>query len=117
MPHAFVAIEDRRFWEHNGVDWPRVAGAAWVNVRSRRFQEGFSTITMQLARNVFPDRLPQNERTVSRKLSEMRVAMEIERRHSKSEILELYLNQIYFGRGAWGIEAASHEYFESRPRS
>lgn len=112
VPHAFVAIEDRRFWEHNGVDWPRVAGAAWVNVRSRRFQEGFSTITMQLARNVFPDRLPQNERTVSRKLSEMRVAMEIERRHSKSEILELYLNQIYFGRGAWGIEAASHEYFD-----
>ncbi|HEX7117777.1 MAG TPA: PBP1A family penicillin-binding protein [Longimicrobiales bacterium] len=111
VPLAFVAVEDRRFWEHDGVDWPRVAGAAWANLRARRIVEGFSTITMQLARNVFPERLPLSERTLSRKLAEMRVAKEIEERFTKRQILEMYLNQIYFGGGAWGIEAAAQEYF------
>ncbi len=111
VPAAFVAVEDRRFWEHDGVDWPRVLGAAWSNVRARRIVEGFSTITMQLARSVFPERLPLRERTLSRKLAEMRVAKEIEARFTKRQILEMYLNQIYFGGGAWGIEAASQEYF------
>jgi len=111
VPSAFVAIEDQRFWEHRGIDWTRVLGAAWANVRAREIQEGSSTITMQLARNVFPDRLPYHERTFSRKIAEMRVAWEIERRFSKHQILELYLNQIYFGSGAWGIEAAAQEYF------
>ena len=111
VPAAFVAVEDRRFWEHEGVDWPRVLGAAWANVRARRIAEGFSTITMQLARSVFPERLPLRERTLSRKLAEMRVAKEIESRFTKRQILEMYLNQIYFGGGAWGIEAASQEYF------
>ena len=118
-PHvseAFVAVEDQRFWEHGGVDWPRVIGAAWANLRSLGIEEGFSTITMQLARNVFPERLPQNERTLSRKLAEMRVARKIEERYSKKQILELYMNQIYFGEGAWGIEAAAQEYF-GRPAS
>ena len=66
---------------------------------------------MQLARSVFPERLPLRERTLSRKLAEMRVAKEIESRFTKRQILEMYLNQIYFGGGAWGIEAASQEYF------
>src|SRR5690606_27553167 len=74
-------------------------------------EEGFSTITMQLARNVFPERIPQSQRTLKRKLTEMRVAGEIERRFDKRQILELYLNQIYFGDGAYGIEAAAAEYF------
>lgn len=116
VPAAFVAIEDRRFWEHDGIDWPRVFGAAWVNLRSMAIEEGFSTITMQLARNVFPERLPQHERTLSRKLAEMRVAKAIEDRYTKAQILELYLNQIYFGDGAWGIEAAAQEYF-AKPAS
>lgn len=111
VPAAFIAVEDRRFWEHDGVDWPRVLGAAWANIRARRIAEGFSTITMQLARSVFPERLPLRERTLSRKLAEMRVAKEIEARFTKRQILEMYLNQIYFGGGAWGIEAASQEYF------
>ncbi|HWV58325.1 MAG TPA: PBP1A family penicillin-binding protein [Longimicrobiales bacterium] len=108
---AFIAAEDRRFWEHSGVDWRRIPGAAWRNLQARRIEEGFSTITMQLARNLFPDALPAEERTVARKLGEMRVAMEIEERYGKQEILELYLNQIYFGSGAWGIEAAAREFF------
>lgn len=111
VPAAFVAIEDQRFWEHGGVDWTRVAGAAWANVRALGIAEGFSTITMQLARNIFPEQLPYSERTLSRKLAEMRVAREIEARYSKHQILELYLNQIYFGSNAWGIEAAAQEYF------
>src|SRR5690606_9622472 len=111
IPDAFVAVEDQRFWTHDGVDWYRVLGAAWANLRARRVEEGFSTITMQLARNVFPDRIPQSRRTLGRKLTEMRVAGEIERRFSKQQILELYLNQIYFGDGAYGIAAAAAEYF------
>jgi penicillin-binding protein 1A len=109
--NAFVAVEDRRFWTHGGVDWRRVAGAFVKNVKSGGIAEGSSTITMQLARNVFPDQLPASRKTLWRKLGEVRVARQIERRFSKREILELYLNQIYFGNGAYGIEAAAEEYF------
>jgi penicillin-binding protein 1A len=109
--NAFIAIEDRRFWEHGGVDWLRVVGAFWKNIKAMGIEEGSSTITMQLARNVFPDKLPANEKTVWRKLGEARVAKDIEAAYSKEEILELYLNQIYFGSGAYGIEAAAQEYF------
>src|SRR5690606_32964386 len=108
---AFIAIEDQRFWNHGGVDVQRVFGAMLQNVRSGGVQEGASTITMQLARNIFPDDLPANEKTVWRKVGEARVARQIEGRYTKQEILELYLNQIYFGEGAWGIEAAAQEYF------
>ena len=111
VPQAFVAIEDRRFYEHNGVDWARALGAAWANLRAGGIAEGFSTITMQLARNLFPDRLPARERTLGRKLGEIRVARAIEQTYDKDEILELYINQIYFGSGAWGVEAASRVYF------
>ncbi len=111
VPAAFVAIEDQRFWEHAGVDWQRAMGAALANLRSLRIRQGFSTITMQLARNAFPDRLPYSKRTISRKFAEMRVARAIEERFTKEQILELYLNHIYFGGGARGIDAASREYF------
>ena len=111
VPQAFVAIEDRRFYEHDGVDWTRALGAAWANLRAGGIAEGFSTITMQLARNLFPDRLPPRERTLGRKLGEIRVARMIEQTYDKDEILELYINQIYFGSGAWGVEAAAREYF------
>jgi penicillin-binding protein 1A len=109
--NAFVAIEDRRFWTHGGVDWRRTVGALARNVRAGGIEEGSSTITMQLARNVFPDQLPASERTLTRKLGEARMARQIESRYSKREIIELYLNQIYFGSGAYGIEAAAEEYF------
>jgi 1A family penicillin-binding protein len=109
--NAFVAIEDRRFWDHGGVDWRRVAGALVANVRSGGIEEGSSTITMQLARNVFPEQLPASQRTFTRKIAEARVAREIENRYGKREIMELYLNQIYFGSGAYGIQSAADEYF------
>ncbi len=111
VPNAFVAMEDKRYWEHNGVDWKRVFGAAWKNVKELGIEEGSSTITMQLARNVFPEKLPANQKTVWRKIGEARVAHEIEQEFSKQEILQLYLNQIYFGNSAYGIEAAAQEYF------
>lgn len=108
---AFVAMEDKRFWKHHGVDWTRVFGAAYRNIKELGIAEGSSTITMQLARNAFPDQLPANQRTIWRKVAEARVARMIEKEYTKQEILQLYLNQIYFGNGAYGIEAASQEYF------
>ena len=87
LMNAFVAIEDRRFWDHGGVDWRRVMGALITNLRAGGIEEGSSTITMQLARNVFPEQLPANQRTLTRKLGEARVAREIESRYSKSYIM------------------------------
>jgi 1A family penicillin-binding protein len=111
VPAAFIAIEDRRFYRHDGVDWARVVGAAWANVRARGIRQGSSTIPMQLARNIFPTELPGTERTFRRKLQEARVAQLIEKQYTKEEILELYLNHIYFGGGAWGVDAAARRYF------
>jgi penicillin-binding protein 1A len=111
VPDAFVAVEDKRFRDHGAVDLPRVVAASVANVRQRRVDQGFSTITMQLARNVFPDQLPASRRTISRKLLEIRVAQEIEREFGKDAILEMYLNHIYFGHGARGVEAAARHYF------
>src|SRR5919106_1840531 len=108
---AFLAVEDQRFYDHGGVDWQRVGGAVLANVRAAGVSQGFSTITMQLARNVFPDRLRASQRTLLRKLAEVRVAFDIESTFEKDEILELYLSHIYFGNGARGIQAASKYYF------
>lgn len=112
VPAAFVAVEDKRFYEHEGVDWRRVAGAAFRNIASGAIDQGSSTITMQLSRNVFSDRLKASDKTLRRKLFEARVAKRIEKKFSKDEILELYLNHIYFGGGAYGIQSASRYYFE-----
>jgi 1A family penicillin-binding protein len=111
VAQAFLAVEDQRFYEHKGVDWRRVGGSILANLKAGGFREGFSTITMQLARNAFPKEIPGQERSTSRKFLEMRVAQEIEARYSKEEILELYLNHIYFGNRARGIEAAARQYF------
>jgi penicillin-binding protein 1A len=111
VAQAFLAVEDRRFYEHRGIDWQRVGGAMLADLRSGGFGEGFSTLSMQLARNVFPERIPGQERSARRKLLEIRVAQQIEDNFTKDEILELYLNHIYFGNGAHGIEAAAHQYF------
>jgi 1A family penicillin-binding protein len=111
VPDAFIAVEDRRFWQHRGLDWRRIPGAALANVRAREVTQGSSTIPMQLARNIFPRELPGAERTWKRKLQEARVAQLIERSFDKRAILEMYLNHIYFGGGAYGIEAAARLYF------
>ena len=113
--NAFVSTEDKRFYSHGGIDYLRIPGSVLANLRAGSFAEGFSTITMQLARNVFPEQISR-ERSVSmgslvRKLREARVALMIEGRYSKERILELYLNQINLGSGAFGVETASQRYF------
>jgi penicillin-binding protein 1A len=107
---AFVLTEDKRFYQHSGIDWVRVPGAALRNLRAGSWEQGFSTITMQLARNVFPERISR-EKNLIRKVKEAKVAREIEDRYSKDKILELYLNQINLGNGAYGVETASQRYF------
>ena len=107
LPNAFIAIEDRRFYSHYGVDPLGILRAAVTNVLHRGVSQGGSTLTQQLAKNLF---LTQ-ERTLQRKLQEVELALWLERKHSKSEILELYLNRVYFGSGAYGVEAASQRYF------
>jgi penicillin-binding protein 1A len=110
---AFLLTEDKRFYSHSGIDLVRVVGSVFTNLRSLGFAQGFSTITMQLARNIFPERLSR-EKSIIRKLKEMRVALEIEARFSKDRILELYLNQINLGSGAYGVETAAQRYFGKR---
>jgi penicillin-binding protein 1A len=107
---AFVVTEDKRFWEHHGIDYQRIPGALISDIRSGGYSQGFSTITMQLARNIFPERISR-EKSLVRKLKEAKVAREIEQKYSKDHILELYLNQIYLGNGAYGIESAAQRYF------
>lgn len=104
---AFVAVEDERFWQHPGVDATAIARALYNDIRNRPLQ-GASTITQQLARNAFPI---GRERSMRRKIQEAVLALELERRYTKKEILEMYLNQIYFGRDAYGLEAAAQTYF------
>ncbi len=108
---AFVTTEDKRFYTHHGIDWYRVFGAIKNNLIERRVAEGFSTITMQLARNLWPDDISGRDKSIRRKMREARVSLEIERKLSKDRILELYLNQIDLGNRAYGVEAASQRYF------
>jgi penicillin-binding protein 1A len=107
LPKAFIAIEDRRFYSHFGIDPQGILRAAVTNVLHRGVSQGGSTLTQQLAKNLF---LTQ-ERTFQRKLQEVELALWLERKHSKNEILELYLNRVYFGSGAYGVEAAAQRYF------
>ena len=107
LQHAFISIEDNRFYEHNGIDPRGLLRAAWSNINDREISEGGSTITQQLAKNAY---LTQ-ERTMQRKVQEMFLAMKLEKQYTKQEILELYLNQIYFGQGAYGVQAAARTYF------
>lgn len=111
VPMAFVAIEDKRFFEHEGVDPVRIVAAVRDNIIKGWGGPGGSTISMQLARNLFPQQLPASETSVRRKVAEIKLAMQMERRFSKRRILELYLNHIYLGSGAYGVEAAARSYF------
>ena len=113
MKHAILAIEDSRFYEHHGVDPVGVARAAVDLIRSGgQIRQGASTITMQLARNLFlsPDQ------SFDRKIREALLALQIEKTFAKDEILELYLNQVYFGAGAYGVQAAANVYFNVKAR-
>ncbi len=112
VPNAFVAVEDRRFYSHHGIDPWGILRAGVADVLHRGVSEGGSTITQQLAKNLF---LTQ-ERTVSRKLQEIALALWLEHKFTKSEILELYLNRVYFGSGAYGVEGASQRYFGKSAR-
>src|SRR6476646_2581232 len=113
LPKAFIAIEDRRFYSHYGIDPVGIARAAVTNILHRGVSQGGSTLTQQLAKNLF---LTQ-ERTLQRKLQEVELALWLERKHSKNEILELYLNRVYFGSGAYGVEAAAQRYFGKSARN
>ena len=112
LPKAFVAIEDKRFYEHHGVDPFGLSRALLRDVTGGGAVEGGSTLTQQLAKNLFLTR----ERTLSRKIQEAILAFWLERRYSKDQILELYLNRVYFGSGAYGVEAASQKYFGKSAR-
>ncbi len=109
VQHAVIATEDRRFYDHRGVDLRAVVRAVVRNIAAGAIVEGASTISQQLARTLYLDQEP----TLSRKIAEMYLAVELERRYDKEEILEMYLNEAYFGAGAQGIGAASRRYFDA----
>ncbi|TVR34996.1 MAG: PBP1A family penicillin-binding protein, partial [Spirochaetaceae bacterium] len=106
--NAFIAVEDRNFYSHPGVDPWAILRALYANLRHGRIVEGGSTITQQLARNLYLDR----SRTIRRKLQEVRIAFSLEQTYSKDQILEMYLNHIYLGSGAYGVQAAANRYFD-----
>jgi membrane peptidoglycan carboxypeptidase len=109
-PHlvrALIAIEDQRFYEHSGIDSVRILGAALANLREGRRAQGGSTITQQLARQSFLT----TDKTFRRKIGEAIVAARLERAYTKEQILELYLNKVYFGAGLYGAQAASLGFF------
>lgn len=110
-PQAVVAVEDRRFYDHNGVDPIAIARAVWVNLRTGSLAEGGSTLTQQLAKNLYFTQ----EKKFTRKVAEVFTAWDLERRYTKDEILELYINSIYYGEGYYGIYSASRGYFGKDP--
>ena len=114
IPHrvrnAVIAIEDDRFFQHEGVDFRGIARAGVTNLRSGAFAQGGSTLTQQLVKLT----ITGNSRTIDRKLREAMYAVELERRYSKNEILQYYLNQAYFGEGVYGISTAAQHYFDNK---
>ena len=107
LQNAFIAAEDTRFYQHSGIDPRGILRAIWSNMTDRGISEGGSTITQQLARNA----LLSQEQTIKRKIQEAFLSLQIERQYSKNEILEMYMNQIYFGQGAYGVQTAAQIYF------
>jgi len=105
---AFIAIEDTRFYKHFGLDPVRIIGAAWTDIKAGKLVEGGSTITQQTVKNLYLS----GEKTFGRKFIEAWLAIQLESKYTKKEILEMYLNQIYFGHGAYGIETAAQLYFD-----
>lgn len=110
--NAVIAIEDHRFYDHGPVDFIAIARALFTNIRDKEFDEGGSTITQQVAKNV----LFTQERTLSRKLGEIFGAYDLEKNYTKNEIFEIYVNTAYFGDGYYGIYAASKGYYNKEPK-
>lgn len=108
---AFVDTEDKRFYDHDGFDYKRIVKATWKNLKSRSFKEGASTISQQLIKNTH---LSQ-EKTIKRKLKEFKLTRQLEKRYTKDEILEKYLNTIYFGHNCFGLSSAAEFYFGKEP--
>lgn len=113
LRNAFVAIEDKRFYSHRGVDYKSMARAVINNLKSGKIKEGASTITQQLIKNVYLS----GEKTLNRKLKEIKLAGQLEKTYSKDEILNLYLNKIYYGEGSYGVVAAAKRYFDKEPEN
>jgi penicillin-binding protein 1A len=113
LPKAFIAIEDRRFYDHHGIDPVGLARAMLANVLHRNISQGGSTITQQLAKNLFLSR----SRNIMRKLQEVVLSLWLEHKFTKAQLLELYLNRVYFGAGAYGVEAAAQRYFGKSARN
>ena len=112
LQNALVAVEDSRFYEHNGIDFKGIARALVKDVAKGRMAEGGSTITQQLIKNKFLS----SEKTLDRKIKEGMLALEFEKKYSKAQILEMYFNEINFGNGAWGIAQAARLYFDKTPQ-
>ena len=112
LPAAVVAVEDRRFWHHFGIDPIGMLRAAWVNITAGRVVQGGSTLTQQVAKTLFLT----NARTTKRKVQELLLTFWLEQHFSKQEILEIYLNRVYLGSGAWGMDAAAKMYFSVSAR-
>jgi membrane peptidoglycan carboxypeptidase len=112
MGRALVTIEDERFYQHHGIDTAGLLRAAWDDLQAGSFVEGGSTLTAQLAKNAY---LQGHDHTVPRKAEDLVLALKVEQRYSKAQILEMYLNLVYFGEGAYGIGAASQRYFAVAP--
>ena len=109
---AVIAVEDHRFYEHGGIDLLAMGRALWNDLRTWSFAEGGSTITQQLAKNL----CFSQEKSIVRKAAEVFAAWDLERRYSKDEILELYVNSIYFGSGCYNVGSASETYFGKEPK-
>ncbi|QLH39710.1 MAG: transglycosylase domain-containing protein [Defluviicoccus sp.] len=107
LPHAVLAVEDRRFYNHFGLDPFGLVRALFVNLRAGSVVQGGSTITQQAAKNLFLS----HERTIKRKVQELLLALWLERRFSKDQILAMYLNRVYLGSGTYGVDAAARKYF------
>ena len=105
--NAFICAEDKRYYKHKGLDYIRIGGAIISNLKTKSFSEGASTISQQLIKNT----QLSSEKTIKRKLKEFKLTKELEKKYSKNQILEMYLNNIYFGNGCYGIENASKHYF------
>ncbi|MFL0252742.1 transglycosylase domain-containing protein [Clostridium neuense] len=107
LKNAVVATEDRRFYQHGAFDFISIGRALITDIKEGKFKEGGSTITQQLAKNLFLS----NDKTIKRKFKEIFFTMELERRYTKDQILEMYLNVIYYGSNVYGVENASERYF------
>lgn len=111
IKHAFISIEDKNFYKHNGLDYKRMLKAALVNLKNFSFKQGASTISQQLIKNTHLS----NEKTLSRKINEIKLTRILEKNYSKDEIITMYLNTIYFGENTFGLSSAAYNYFGKSP--